>query len=136
VYLKEKEKRRNKKLQSLFGLTRATILNMVKGVSEGFEKRLVLTGVGYRAALSGNDLVLSLGFSHPVKISSAEGIKFSVSENVVTVSGFDKRLVGDIADKIQRVRPPDPYKGKGISYEGQKIRKKAGKAAKAVGAKA
>lgn len=126
--------RKNKNLNALFGLTRAKIANMVKGVSQGFEKKLNLTGVGYRASVSGNDLVLSVGFSHPVKIAGATGIKFAVSENVITVSGSDKTLVGDIADRIQRVRPPDPYKGKGISYVGQRLRKKAGKA-KAAGAK-
>ncbi|MDP3988517.1 MAG: 50S ribosomal protein L6 [Candidatus Levybacteria bacterium] len=120
---------------AIFGLTRAIIANMVKGVSEGFEKKLELSGVGYRVAMAGNDLTLSVGFSHPVKVAAAEGIKFLVAENVITVMGIDKTLVGDIAAKIRAIRVPDPYKAKGISYSGEKIRRKAGKAAKTVGTK-
>lgn len=121
--------------KALFGLTRALIANMVKGVSEGFEKKLELSGVGYRVSLAGDDLTLSLGFSHPVKVLATDGIKFSVKENVITVMGIDKTKVGDMAAKIRSIRPPDPYKAKGISYFGEKIRRKAGKAAKTVGAK-
>lgn len=120
---------------ALFGLVRAIIANMVKGVETGFDKRLEMTGVGYRALVQGSDLVLSVGFSHPVKITAPEGIKFSVVENVITVSGIDKELVGNTAARIRDVRPPEPYKGKGIRYEGEHIRRKAGKAAKAVGVK-
>jgi len=120
---------------ALYGLSRAQLANMVKGVSEGFEKKLELSGVGYRAQVSEKDLLLSVGYSHQVKIPAPEGISFSVSENTITVSGFDKVLVGDIAAKIRMVRKPEPYKGKGISYKGERIRRKAGKAAKAVGAK-
>lgn len=120
---------------ALAGLTRAFIANMVKGVSSGFEKKLELSGVGYRAQVQGSDLVLSLGFSHPVKIAPPKGITFSVGENVITVSGADKTLVGDMAARIRSVRPPEPYKGKGIKYMGEWIRRKAGKAAKAVGTK-
>lgn len=119
----------------LHGLTRAIIANMVKGVSEGFEKKLELSGVGYRAQVSGNDLMLSVGFSHQVKIKALENIKFAVNENVITVYGIDKTLVGDMAARIRAVRPPEPYKGKGIKYVGERIRRKVGKAAKAVGAK-
>lgn len=126
---------RNEESKPLFGLTRALIANMVKGVSEGFEKKLELSGVGYRAQVNGNDLSLSVGFSHQVKIKAPEGIKFAVAENVITVAGIDKTLVGDVAAKIRSVRPPEPYKGKGIKYAGEKIRRKVGKAAKAVGAK-
>ena len=118
---------------SLFGLTRAIIANLVKGVTVGFEKKLELSGVGYRAQVSGNDLMLFLGFSHPVKIPAVEGITFKVLENVITVSGIDKNLVGDIAAKIRTMRVPDPYKGKGIRYTGEHVRRKAGKAAKAAG---
>lgn len=118
-----------------FGLTRALIANMVKGVTEGFAKELELSGVGYRAQVSGTDLILSVGFSHPVKIKALPGIQFSVADNVITVSGIDKILVGDTAAKIRNVRPPEPYKGKGIRYIGERIRRKAGKAAKAVGVK-
>ena len=106
---------------------------MLKGVSEGFSKKLEMSGVGYRAQTSGNELILSVGFSHPVKISAPSGIKFLVNENIVTVSGIDKGLVGDTAAKIRAIRPPEPYKGKGIKYLGERIRRKAGKAAKAVG---
>lgn len=132
VIVSQKDKE-NPNLKSLFGLTRAMIANMIKGVSEGFSKKLELGGVGYRAQLSGNDLVLSVGFSHPVKIVAPSGIKFSVAENIITVSGIDKTLIGDIAAKIRKIRPPEPYKGKGIKYQGEKIRRKAGKAAKAIG---
>lgn len=121
--------------KATFGLTRATIANMIKGVSFGFEKKLQLSGVGFRAQISDNDLLLSVGFSHPVKIKEVPGVKFSVKENLITVSGVDKTLVGDTAAKIRAIRPPDPYKAKGISYVGEKIRRKAGKAAKTVGAK-
>ena len=122
-------------IKSLFGLTRATLANMVDGVSKGFLKKLELSGVGYRAQVSGNDLTLSVGFSHTVKITAVSGISFSVSDNVITVSGIDKQLVGNTADKIRSIRPPEPYKGKGIKYVGEKIRRKAGKAAKALGTK-
>lgn len=118
-------------LEKFYGLTRSLISNMVIGVSKGFDKKLELSGVGYRAKVDGRDLVLNLGFSHPVKISAPENISFSVEENVITVSGIDKQIVGDIASKIRKVRPPDPYKAKGIKYQGEKIRRKAGKAAKA-----
>lgn len=121
--------------QALFGLTRAMIANMIKGVSEGFSKKLELSGVGYRAQVSGNNLILSVGFSHPVTIKAPEGIKFAVSENIITISGADKTLVGDMAAKTRAIRPPEPYKGKGIKYMGERIRRKAGKAAKAVGVK-
>lgn len=119
----------------MFGLMRASLANMVKGVSTGFEKKLELTGVGYRAQVQGADLVLSLGFSHPVKFSPEPGITFKVAENVITVAGSDKAVVGNTAAMIRAVRPPEPYKGKGIKYQGEYIRRKAGKAAKAVGGK-
>lgn len=120
---------------ALFGLTRAIIANMVKGVSEGFARKLELSGVGYRAQVVGRDLSLSVGFSHPVIMKAPEGITFAVAENVITVNGSDTVLVGDIASKIRAIRPPEPYKGKGIKYVGERVRRKAGKAAKAVGAK-
>jgi large subunit ribosomal protein L6 len=121
--------------RALFGLTRATLANMVKGADEGFVKKLELAGVGYRAQVQGADLVLSLGFSHPVKFSPPSGVTFSVAENVISISGSDKMVVGNIAAQIRKVRPPEPYKGKGIKYVGEHIRRKAGKAAKAVGGK-
>lgn len=127
-------KEHNEDKNALLGLTRAIIANMVTGVSTGFEKKLELSGVGYRASLSEKDLVLSVGFSHPVKIATAEGITYAVKDNIITVSGIDKALVGNVASKIREIKPPEPYKGKGIRYLGEEIRRKAGKAAKAVGA--
>lgn len=139
VEVKEKQiivtqvKENDRQTNALFGLTRASLANLVKGVTDGFEKKLELTGVGYRAQASGSMLTLSLGFSHPVVIQAGQGIQFKVEENVISVMGNDKTMVGDIAAKIRAIRPPEPYKGKGIKYSGERIRRKAGKAAKAVG---
>lgn len=129
------QKKDSENTGALFGLTRATIANMIKGVSEGFEKKLELSGVGYRAQVVGRDLSLSVGFSHPAVIQAPVGITFSVAENVITIAGSDNILVGNLAAKIRAIRPPEPYKGKGIKYVGEKVRRKAGKAAKAVGTK-
>jgi len=126
------EKKNDLETKALFGLTRASIANMIKGVSEGFEKKLELSGVGYRAQAEGNTLTLFVGFSHPVVVKN-DNVSFLVSENVITVKGIDKTLVGDIAAKIRSIRPPEPYKGKGIKYQDEKIRRKAGKAVKAIG---
>lgn len=126
-----KKEHESRYLEKFYGLTRSLISNMAIGVSKGFDKKLELSGVGYRARVDGRDLVLNLGFSHPVKISAPENVSFRVEENIITVSGIDKQVVGDIASKIRKVRPPDPYKAKGIKYEGEKIRRKAGKTAKA-----
>ena len=113
------------------GLTRTLINNMVIGVSEGFEKKLELAGVGYRATLKGKDLDLSLGYSHPVVYVAPEGISFEVPDNThITVKGISKEQVGQVAAEIRSKRPPEPYKGKGIHYEGEYIRRKLGKAAK------
>jgi large subunit ribosomal protein L6 len=120
---------------AMSGLARASIANLVKGVTTGFEKKLELIGVGYRAQMQGETLVLSLGFSHPVKFTPKPGVKLSVGENVVTVAGIYKDEVGELAAVIRAVKPPEPYKGKGIKYAGEHIRRKAGKAAKAVGGK-
>ena len=125
----------SKDLRAMWGLARAQVANMVTGVDTGFEKKLELQGVGYRAQIQGNDLVLSLGFSHPVKFTPKEGIKISVAENIITIAGINKMLVGELAAKIRAVKEPEPYKGKGIRYVGEVVRRKAGKAAKAVGAK-
>ncbi len=122
------------KVKALSGLVRANIANMVKGVTDGFSKKLELTGVGYRAQAAGNKITLSVGFSHPVVITADPTIGFAVDENLITVTGMDKILVGDMAAKIRAVRPPEPYKGKGIKYQNEWIRRKVGKAAKAVGA--
>jgi large subunit ribosomal protein L6 len=117
--------------RSLHGLTRSLIANMVEGVTKGYEKRLEIQGVGYRAALKGSDLELQVGFSHPVTMPAPEGIEFEVpAPNRIVVKGIDKQLVGEIAANVRKVRKPEPYKGKGIRYEGEYVRKKAGKAAK------
>jgi large subunit ribosomal protein L6 len=116
--------------RALHGLTRSLIANMVQGVTEGFEKRLEIQGVGYRARLQGKALELSVGYSHPVSVAAPEGIEFEVpAPTQVVVRGIDKQLVGEIAARIRRSRPPEPYKGKGIRYEGEHVRRKVGKRA-------
>lgn len=129
------KKENDPETRSLYGLTRALIANMVKGVNEGFEKKLELKGVGYKAQVQGRNLVLSVGFAHQVIITPEEGVMFAVTDNVISVTGVNKVLVGDAAAKIRAVRPPEPYKGKGIRYVGEVVKRKAGKAAKAVGGK-
>ncbi len=121
----------SKELEKFYGLTRALLANMVIGVSEGFTKQMELHGVGYRAKVEGNVLVLNVGFAHPVRITPPEGVTFTVADNNINISGINKELVGDIASKIRKVRPPDPYKSKGIRYAGEILKKKAGKSAKA-----
>ncbi len=123
------------KAKSLHGLTRTLVQNQIMGVSTGWNKGLELIGVGYRAVAEGGNLVLNVGFSHQVHFPAPEGITFEVTENTkINVRGTDKQLVGETAAQIRRVRPPEPYKGKGIRYIGEAVRRKAGKAAKAVGA--
>ena len=121
-----------KRSMALWGLTRALIANMVIGVTEGFEKKLELVGVGYRAkSVSPTEIVLTVGFSHPVEFKAPEGITINVVDNThITISGADKQLVGLVAAKIRKIRKPEPYKGKGIRYEGERVRRKAGKAGK------
>lgn len=120
-----------KVVHALHGLVRNLINNMILGVTDGWSKNLELVGVGFRAQLNGNKLVLNVGYSHPVEIEAPEGINFEVSDNTkIKVSGIDKQLVGQIAANIKKVRIPDVYKGKGIRYEGEYIRKKVGKSAK------
>lgn len=120
--------RRNRQLH---GLTRTLIANMVTGVTDGFTRTLEITGVGYRAAMDGSTLVLNVGYSHPVRMEPPAGISFAVENPTrLSVSGIDKQLVGEVAARIRRVRPPEPYKGKGIRYQGEVIRRKAGKAGK------
>lgn len=121
--------RKSRRTAAYWGLTRALLAGMVEGVSRGFEKKLEVEGIGYRASLDGATLQCALGFSHPVRMTPPPGITFSVEKNVITVSGFDKELVGDVAARIRNLRPPEPYKGKGIHYAGEVIRKKAGKKA-------
>ena len=115
--------------RSRHGLVRTLIDNMVVGVTDGYAKSLELVGVGYRAAPKGSDVELQVGFSHPVVIEAPEGISFQIETTKVTVSGIDKVLVGQVAANIRKVRPPEPYKGKGIKYQGETVRRKAGKAA-------
>ena len=118
--------------RSAHGLTRTLIANMVEGVSKGFRKSLEITGVGYRAAKSGDRLNLSLGYSHPVSFAAPKGVELTVEgQNKIHVDGIDKQAVGQVAADIRRLRKPEPYKGKGIRYEGERIRKKLGKAGKA-----
>ena len=116
--------------RALHGLTRTLIANMVEGVTKGFEKRLEIQGVGYRASMRGNDLELLVGYSHPVLITPRPGISFEVPQPTqITVKGIDKQMVGQTAAEIRKVRPPEPYKGKGIRYEGEYVRRKVGKRA-------
>ena len=117
--------------RALHGLSRALLHNMVVGVSDGFRKELEIQGVGYRAAMKGSSLELMVGFSHPVVVEPPEGIIFEVPEQTrIVISGIDKELVGQVAANIRKVRPPEPYKGKGIRYVGEYVRRKAGKAGK------
>ena len=119
--------------RSLHGLTRSLVANMVEGVSKGFEKELEIIGLGYRVEAQGKGLVLNVGFSHPVKVEPIEGITFEVQSdrqrNAIKVKGIDKQVVGWVASEIRRIRPPEPYKGKGIRYVGEVVRRKVGKAA-------
>jgi large subunit ribosomal protein L6 len=116
--------------RALHGLTRSLVANMVQGVTEGFEKRLEIQGVGYRAALRGKDIELSVGYSHPVVIEAPAGIEFEIPQPTrVVVRGFSKQAVGEVAARIRKVRPPEPYKGKGIRYEGEYVARKVGKRA-------
>lgn len=128
--IKVARKSENKLAKSLHGLTRSLIANMIKGVTEGHEKTLEITGVGYRATKQGENLLLNVGYSHTVTIEPSPGIQLETKENKIIVTGADKAQVGETAAKIRRVRPPEPYKGKGIKYFGEIIRRKAGKAAK------
>ena len=121
----------DRRSRSLHGLSRTLVANVVNGVKSGFTKKLEIVGVGYRAAMQGNTLNLALGYSHPVNIEAPEGIKISVEANTkITITGSNKQAVGDIAATIRSKRPPEVYKGKGIKYEGEYIRRKAGKTGK------
>jgi large subunit ribosomal protein L6 len=126
-----------KEHRALHGLWRALLANMVRGVTEGYSKKLELVGVGYRAEMKGKKLQLMLGFSHPILFAPPDGVKVEApTQTNVTVSGIDRELVGQVAAKIRSFRPPEPYKGKGVKYDTETIRRKAGKAAAAGGAKA
>lgn len=121
-----------REMRSLHGTTRSLIQNMVTGVTDGFQKELQLVGVGYRATMQGNNLVLNVGYSHSVEVEPPQGVSFEVGDRAqqVFISGIDKQKVGQIAADIRKVRPPEPYKGKGIRYKDEYIRRKAGKAGK------
>lgn len=127
IVTRPNDERRNR---ALHGLCRTLLDNMVVGVSQGFTKTLEIQGVGYRAQLQGSNLQLSLGFSHPVVVQPPPGISFEVEGQRVHVKGIDKELVGQVAANIRRIRPPEPYKGKGVRYVGERVRRKAGKAGK------
>ncbi len=116
--------------RAVHGLTRALLNNMVTGVEQGFRRTLELQGVGYRAQKQGSKLVLALGFSHPVEVDPPAGISFEVEGNRIHVDGIDKEMVGQVASDIRRKRPPEPYLGKGVRYQGERVRRKAGKAGK------
>jgi len=138
VYDKEKKeltikpKKKSKETSALWGLFRSLIFNMVQGVTEGFEKKLELNGVGFRAAVENGKLVLNIGLSHPIEIEAPEGIIFELEKNIITVLGADKQVVGQIAAKVRDQKKPEPYKGKGIRYIDEVVKRKAGK--KVVGA--
>ena len=126
-------KRRNdsRNARQRHGLSRTLVANMVEGVSQGFQRRLEIQGVGYRAQVQGRNLILNVGYSNPVEIQPPDGIQFTVENNTnITVSGINKEIVGNVAAKVRDVRPPEPYKGKGIRYAGEVVRRKAGKAGK------
>lgn len=132
VEIKEKEvivtpKIESKRTKAFWGLTRALIANMVEGVVNGYEKKLIIKGLGYKASMNEGVLVLLVGFSHPVEIQPLEGVKVEVKGNIITVSGIDKELVGLCASQIRKVKKPEPYKGKGIRYSDEKVKRKAGK---------
>ncbi len=120
----------DKEAAAMWGTTRALVANMVQGVTEGFSKSLEVVGVGYKVNMKGKDVVFEVGYSHPVEFKIPEGIEVKIEKNVVTVSGIDRQLVGKLAAEMRKIRKPEPYKGKGIKYVDEVIRRKAGKAAK------
>jgi large subunit ribosomal protein L6 len=127
VFVLPKNKEFSKKGRGLWGLYRALVANMIEGVSKGFEKKLEIEGVGFKANVEGDSLVLNLGFVNPVRVKKPEGVNFLVEKNVITISGIDKQKVGEISAIIRKTKKAEPYKGKGIKYQGEKIRRKEGK---------
>ena len=125
----------NQNDRALWGLTRVLVANMIVGVTAGYEKKLEINGVGFKAQVNGDKLTLNLGFSHPIDFAIPAGLKITVEKNVVSISGIDKQLVGETAATIRAMKKPEPYKGKGIKYSDEVIRRKAGKVVKAAGAK-
>lgn len=143
IFIEKKEDRiflnvksQDKKTSAFHGTARATIANMIRGVSEGWVRKLELVGTGYRAEVGADILTLAVGHSHPIKIKAPEGIVFKVEKSTISVEGADRQIVGQTAARIRALRPPEPYKGKGIKYQEEVVKRKAGKAAKAVGAPA
>ena len=122
--------RQDKKTRALWGMTRALVSNMVSGVSKGFERVLEINGLGYRAELKGNNIELQLGYSHSIQFPLPDGVSAKVEKNIIRLSGIDKDLLGLTASSIRRLRPPEPYKGKGVKYAEERIQRKAGKTAK------
>lgn len=122
-----------KQYRALHGTVRNLLQNIITGVSTGFTKKLELVGIGYRAALEGNDLVLQVGYTHPVRMTIPEGLQAKIEKNVISVSGADKQRLGQFCAEVRQVRKPEPYKGKGIRYQGEHVRMKQGKAMKAAG---
>jgi large subunit ribosomal protein L6 len=120
-------KNNNRKNYAVWGLSRMLIFNMIEGVGKGFEKKLEIQGIGYKAIQKGKDLELALGFSHPVLFKAPQGIEFKVEKNIISIAGFDKQLVGQVAADIRNKKKPEPYKGKGIRYAGEHVRRKSGK---------
>ena len=118
---------KNKQVKALWGLSRALLFNMIEGVNKGFEKKLEIQGIGFKAAIEGEEIILNVGFSHPVKIKIPFGLKISVEKNIIIISGIDKELVGQFSAIIRKIKPPEPYKGKGIRYLGEYVQKKVGK---------
>lgn len=129
------EKKDVKLEKSLWGLTRSLIANAVQGVTQGYEKKLEINGVGFRGAIAGKNINLSLGFSHPIEMIIPEGLSAAMDKNIITITGIDKQAVGEFAAKIRSLKKPEPYKGKGIKYIDEVVRRKAGKVVKAVGGK-
>ncbi len=127
VRVEKEEGSKQKNIDASWGTQQAILASAVKGVQEGYEKKLEIEGVGYRAAMEGSDLVLSLGLSHPVRVEPPKGVEISVAKNTITITGADKALVGQVAANIRAKKKPEPYKGKGIRYAGEIIRRKSGK---------
>lgn len=135
LVLPRQEKEKLKEIKALWGLTRTLVANMIEGVTAGFEKKLEVAGIGFKGEVSGEELVLDVGFSHSVKLRIPKGIKILEAKNIITVSGIDKELVGQFAATIRKVKPAEPYKGKGIKYLGEIIRRKVGKKVVTAGGK-
>ncbi|CAN5300357.1 50S ribosomal protein L6 [soil metagenome] len=133
LFVKTNEKVETKFGRSIVGTVRSHIVNMITGVTEGWNKKMELQGTGFRAELKGNDLVLTVGFSHTVSVKAPEGIKFTIEKNIISIDGINKEIVSELAAEMRAIRPPDPYKGKGIRYLGEYLKLKPGKQAAKTG---